>query len=108
MQFLLSVIDTATGSATSEEIAVITEFNNQLRSAGHWVFAGGLSAPSAAVIIDNREGTPVTTSGALHDSPTYLSGFWIIDAPNAEVAAELAAQASQACNRPVELRPLLG
>jgi hypothetical protein len=40
-------------------------------------------------------------------SPQYAAGFWIIDAPSAEVARELAAQGSRACNRIVEVRAFL-
>jgi len=38
----------------------------------------------------------------------YVSGFWLITAPDLDAARVLAAQGSKACNRKVELRPLLG
>ncbi|NBQ01552.1 MAG: hypothetical protein EBU45_05955, partial [Actinobacteria bacterium] len=41
-------------------------------------------------------------------SSLECAGFWIIDVPNQEIALELAARGSKACNRRVELRPLLG
>ena len=37
-----------------------------------------------------------------------FSGFWLIEANDLESARTLAFQGSKACNRKVELRPLLG
>ncbi len=54
MQYLVSVIDNNSGSATPAEMAAIDAFNDRLRAEGHWVFAGGLTAPSTATVIDNR------------------------------------------------------
>ena len=42
MQYLVSVIDDSTGSATPAEMAAIDVFNERLQAEGHWVFAGGL------------------------------------------------------------------
>jgi hypothetical protein len=35
-----------------------------------------------------------------------MAGFWIMDAPDLDVALKLAAEASQACNRRIEVRPM--
>jgi hypothetical protein len=48
MQYLASVIDDKTGSATPAEMAAIDAFNDRLEAEGHWVFAGGLNSPSTA------------------------------------------------------------
>jgi hypothetical protein len=54
MQYLVSVILDSAGLATPEEMAAIDVFNDRLQAEGHWVFAGGLAAPSSATVIDNR------------------------------------------------------
>ncbi len=108
MQYLISVIDDKTGSATSIEMAAIDAFNDRLRAAGHWVFAGGLGSPGKATVIDSRGGKAVLTDGPFLKSKEYVAGFWIIVAPNPDVALELAAEGSRACNRKVEVRPFLG
>ncbi len=108
MEFLLTVIDHQTGMATESEMADITAFNSRLKADGHWAFAGGLEPPSMAAVIDNRGGESVLTDGPLHQLDEYASGFWIVTAPDREVAHTLAAEASRACNRRVELRTLLG
>src|SRR5262245_20638213 len=104
---LVSVIDDQTGSATPTEMAAIDTFNNQLEADGHWVFAGGLASPSTATVIDNRNGEPVLTDGPFLESKEYLAGFWVIEAPDLDVALRLAAEGSKNCNRKVEVRPFL-
>jgi hypothetical protein len=108
MQYLVSVIDDRTGSATPTEMAAIDAFNHRLEAEGHWVFAGGLASPSTATVIDDRGGETVFTDGPFLESKEYLGGFWIIDAPDLDVALKLAAEGSKSCNRKVEVRPLLG
>ncbi|HEY8450667.1 MAG: YciI family protein [Micromonosporaceae bacterium] len=107
-QYLISVIDDTSGSATSDETAAIDAFNERLRADGHWVFAGGLAAPSTATVVDGRGEEPVFTDGPFLESKEYVAGFWIIKAPDLDVALRLSAEGSKACNRRVEVRPFLG
>ena len=107
MQYLFSVIDDTAGLATPDETAAISAFNDRLKAEGHWVFAGGLGAPSTATVIDNRGGEALFTDGPFVESKEYLAGFWIIEAADLDVALELAAEGSKHCNRKVEVRPLL-
>jgi hypothetical protein len=107
MQYLVSVIDDSTGSATPREAAAIDVFNERLQAEGRWVFAGGLGSPSTATVIDNRAGEAILTDGPFVESKEYLAGFWIIEAPDLDVALKLAAEGSKACNRKVEVRPFL-
>ena len=107
MQYLVSVIDDKTNSGTPEEMAAIDAFNARLVAQGNWVFAGGLASPGSATVIDNRGDEPVFTDGPFVESKEYLAGFWIIEAPDLDVALELAAEGSKHCNRKVEVRPFL-
>ena len=107
MQYLVSVIDDTAGLATPDEMAAIDAFNEGLKAEGHWVFAGGLAAPGTATVIDNRDGAAVFTDGPYLESKEYLAGFWIIQAPDLDVALKLAAEGSKHCNRKVEVRPFL-
>ena len=106
-QYLFSVLDDTTESATAEEMAAIDAFNEQLRAEGHWVFAGGLGSPSTATVVDGREGEALFTDGPFLESKEYVAGFWIIEAPDLDVALRLAALGSKQCNRRVEVRPFL-
>ena len=107
MQYLVSVIDDGTGPATPAEDAAIDVFNDRLQAEGHWVFAGGLGAPSSATVIDNRGEEAMVTDGPFLESKEYLAGFWIMEAADLDVALKLAAEGSKACNRKVEVRPFL-
>jgi len=108
MQYLISVIDDTAGLATPDEMATIDVFNERLQADGNWVFAAGVGAPSTATVIDNRGGASVVTDGPFVESKEYLAGFWVIEALDLDVALKLAADGSKACNRKVEVRPLLG
>ena len=107
MQYLVSVIDDTGDLATPDEQAAIDAFNDRLQAEGHWVFAGGLAAPSSATVIDNRGEEAMVTDGPFLESKEYLAGFWVIEAPDLDVAIELAAEGSRACNRKLEVRPFL-
>ena len=108
MKFVIFVIDDLTNSGTPAEMVEINAFNDGLRANGQWIFAGGLSAPSNGNVIDNRAGAGIETGKPLFDAKENFSGFWLIQAESIEVARKLAFAGSKACNRKVELRPLLG
>lgn len=107
MQYLISVIDDGTGPATPKQDAAIDALNDRLEAEGRWVFAGGLASPGTATVIDNRDGQAVFTDGPFVESKEYVAGFWIIEAPDLDVALELAAEGSKACHRKIEVRPIL-
>jgi hypothetical protein len=107
LRYLVSVIDDTAGLATPDEMTAIRAFNERLKAEGHWVFAGGLGAPSTATVIDNRGGEALFTDGPFVESKEYLAGFWIMEAADLDVALKLAAEGSKHCNRKVEVRPFL-
>ena len=106
-QYLISVLHDTTTLATVDEATTIDEFNDTLVAGGHWVFAGGLGFPDTATVIDARNGEAVLTDGPYIESKEFLAGFWVIEAPDLDVALRLATRGSAACNRRVEVRPFL-
>ncbi|CAN2181573.1 YCII-related [Candidatus Nanopelagicaceae bacterium] len=106
MRFLISVIDDLSNSGTPEEMVEIDAFNDKLRANNQFIFAWGLQEPSTATVIDNRKGANAETGKPLFDAKEHYSGLWMIEATDAETAKKLAFEASKACNRKVELRPL--
>ncbi|HEX4010134.1 MAG TPA: YciI family protein [Solirubrobacteraceae bacterium] len=107
MQYLVSVIDDTAGLATPDEDAAIDVFNERLQAEGHWVFAGGLADPGSATVIDNRGAEAIFTDGPFVESKEHVAGFWIMEAADLDVALKLAAEGSKACNRKIEVRPIL-
>ena len=105
MQYFMSVIADGTELAAPGEMEAIDAFNDKLRAGGYWVYANGLAEPNSATVIDGRAEEPIFTDGPFLESKEFLAGFWIIEAPNLDVALKLAAEGSKACNRKLELRP---
>jgi hypothetical protein len=106
MQFLVSVIDDKTNPGSTDRRPAISEFNERLVEGGYWLFAGGLAATESATVVDNRNGDqPVLTDGPFVETKEYLAGVWIWEVPDLDAALELAAEASQVCDRKIEVRP---
>ena len=107
MQYFVSVIDDQTDTASEDEMEAISAYNRGLREQGHWVFAAGLAAPGTATVVDGRGEEPVFTDGPFVETKEYVAGFWVLEAPDLDVALQLAAAGSRACHRRLEVRPFL-
>jgi hypothetical protein len=118
-QYLLSVhgpaeiYDTPTGGYESEEVMqaafeATARFNDKLQAEGYFVFAGGLGSPRSATTVDGQGEQPVFTDGPYAEAKEYMGGFWVIEAPDLDVALALAAEGSKACQGKVEVRPFQG
>jgi hypothetical protein len=59
-------------------------------------------------VVDGRGETPVVTDGPYLESKEVIGGFWVIEAPDLDVALRLAADGSRACRAKVEVRPFQG
>jgi hypothetical protein len=91
-----------------EAFAATDAFNEKLRADGYWVFAGGLQSASTATVVDGQGEEAVMTDGPYLETKELIGGFWVIDAPNLDVALKLAAEGSKACRGKVEVRPFEG
>lgn len=110
-QYLLSVqlVNDGTPPASPEEMQPTYEsvgaFNSRVQAAGAWVFAGGLHPPSTATVVRVQDGETLITDGPFAEGKEYIGGFWVIKAADLDAALTWAAQATQACGAPVEVRP---
>jgi hypothetical protein len=91
-----------------ESLAATGVFNEKLQADGYWVFAGGLEPASTATVVDGQGETPIMTDGPYLETKEVIGGFWVIDAPDLDVALRLAAEGSKACRGKVEVRPFQG
>lgn len=91
-----------------EAFAATGAFNDRLKAEGHWVFAGGLQSASTATVVDGQGETPVMTDGPYLETKEVIGGFWVVEAPDLDVALRLAADGSKACRGVVEVRPFGG
>ena len=109
-QYMLSV-HSVDGSAPPPPEAMqkayqdVASFNTELRSAGAWVFAGGLHPPSTATVVRVQDGDMLLTDGPFAEGKEHIGGFWVIRAEDLDAALAWAGQAAQACAAPVEVRP---
>lgn len=83
-------------------------FNDRLQAAGYFVFADGLAPATTATVVDGQGAEPVITDGPYLEAKEHLGGFWIIEAPDLDVALKLATEGSRACRGVVEVRPFGG
>ena len=102
--YLIFVIADFSKRSTPEEDLAIDEFNDRLRVAEKLIALGGLNTGR---VIDNRDDKKVDTGKPLFDAEENYCGFWLITASDLAEAERLAFEGSRACNRKVELRPLL-
>jgi hypothetical protein len=94
--------------AMEAAFAATDAFNEKLRADGYWVFAGGLEPATTATVVDAQGDAPVMTDGPYLETKEVIGGFWVIEAPDLDVALKLAAEGSKACGGKVEVRPFQG
>lgn len=80
-------------------------FNDKLVAEGYFVYADGLEPATTATVVDGQGDQPVITDGPYLQASEHLGGFWVITAPDLDVALQLAAEGSKACRGTVEVRP---
>jgi hypothetical protein len=107
MQYLVSVIDDLVVPGSTARMPAFDEFIQRLIDGGAWVFAGGVADPDAATVVDNRGEKPLFSDGPFVESKEYLAGVWVWEAPDLDAALRLAAEASEVCDRKIEVRPFV-
>jgi hypothetical protein len=111
-QYLLSVWhdDTYDLDFSSPEmqriLGQVNELNDELQRSGAWVFGAGLRPASSATVIRSAGGEVSMTDGPYAETKEQMGGFWVIEAPDLDLALEWATKAAAACEGPVELRPM--
>ncbi len=88
--------------------AQVGAFNDELTSAGAWVFGGGLHPASSATVVRATGGGLSMTDGPYAESKEVMGGFWVIEAADLDAALEWARKGAAACEGPVEVRPFQG
>jgi hypothetical protein len=88
-----------------EVMSELATLNDEMRSAGAWVFTGGLHAASTATVVRDRGGEVLMTDGPYTEGKEHVGGLWIIQAPDLDAALAWAAKAARATTLPIEVRP---
>jgi hypothetical protein len=80
----------------------------EMKSAGAWVFSGRLHEPDTATVVRMPEGEVLTTDGPFVESREHLGGFYIIEAQDLDAALAWASKVTDAIRAPIEVRPFAG
>ena len=82
-------------------------YTQGLQDAGVFVSGEPLEAPSTATTVAVRNGERVVTDGPFAETKEWLGGFYIIEAPDLDVALDHASGMPNIGYGHVEVRPLM-
>jgi hypothetical protein len=113
-QYLLSVHSVegeARDPMTEEEMRQMMErvgvLEEEMKSAGAWLFGGALHGPDTATVVRMADGEALTTDGPFAESKEHLGGFYIIEAEDLDAALGWASKVTAALTKPIEVWPFL-
>ena len=93
----------------------LTAFIAETKSAGAWVFNGGLHPPSTATVVRVRGGDALITDGPFMEGKEYIGGFVVLKGQELDVAVDWARRLARILTLPgrdaglaVEVRPFQG
>ncbi len=111
-QYLMSVYQPGGDPAPPEVLEPIARnldlLRQELKSAGAWVFSGGLHAPDTATVLRPRDGDVLMTDGPFTEGKEVLGGFTIIKAPDLDAALDWGRKMAEITGLPIEVRPFRG
>ncbi len=91
-------------AAFAAVIAAVDAFNAELKESGAFVFAGGLNPPSTAKTVDASSGEPRVLDEPFVEAPSYVGGFWVIEAADDAAAVVWTTKAALALQGRIEVR----
>ncbi len=79
----------------------------EIKAAGHYVFAGGLVEDGPIIAADATSGSLVFTDGPYAETKEWLGGLTIVDVPDEETARMWAGRIAEGCGWPQEVRRII-
>ena|SRR5215813_11230841 len=108
-QYLLSVYQPEGTPPPPEVLEKIMrdldDLREDMKSAGAWVFSGGLNSPGTATVLRPQGSEVLVTDGPFTEGKEYLGGFTIVAAPDLDAALEWGRKLAGATGLPIEVRP---
>jgi hypothetical protein len=110
-QYLLSVLQPEGGVPPAPEalqkiMRNVYALRDEMRTAGAWVFSGGLHAPSTATVLRPQNGDVLTIDGPYTEGKEHIGGLSIIKAPDLDAALAWGRKLAIATTLPIEVRPI--
>ena len=91
----------------TEVIAAMGAYNESMLKAGVMVGGDGL-APEPGLVVSFDETPPVVTDGPYGETKELFNGFWVLEVPTIEEAAEWARRAPLTPGNKIEVRRITG
>jgi hypothetical protein len=88
-----------------DQLARTAKVTDEMRSAGLWVFVGGLLPSHATTVVRPGNGTTTMTDGPYAETKEQLGGFWVIQCDDLDQVLAWAEKCALACGCPIEVRP---
>jgi hypothetical protein len=77
----------------------------EMKTAGAWVFNGGLYPASTATVVRLQAGEILMTDGPYAEGKEHIGGICIINAPDLDAALDWGRKLARAITLPIEVRP---
>jgi hypothetical protein len=107
-KYLLTSVEPAGPIPSDDELAAIIRdvdaLDQELRTAGLWVFAGGLEQPSQAKTLRHEGDDVVVHDGPFVETAEHVGGFTIVDVHDEAEAIGWARRFAVATGLPMEVR----
>ena len=88
--------------AVMKEVDALIE---ETKSAGVWVFNGGLHPPDTATVVTARGDDVLVTDGPYLEGKEHIGGFLVIEARDLDAALEWGRKTARVVRLPIEVRP---
>ncbi len=83
----------------------LAALRQEMKTAGAWLFSGGLHAPATATVVRLKDREVITTDGPYVEGKEHVGGFTIILVPDLDSALEWARKFARITTLPIEVRP---
>jgi len=109
-QYLLNVLQPTGGQRPAPEVLQkimrnVHAVREEMKSAGAWVFSGGLHEPSTATVLRPQNTDVLTIDGPFAEGKEYIAGLSIIKASDLDDALRWGRKLATATTLPIEVRP---
>jgi hypothetical protein len=85
----------------------IGALEEDMRSAGAWVFSGRFHGLDAATVVRSDGGQVLTTDGPFAEAKEHLGGFYVVEAEDLDAALAWGSKTAACIMRPIEVRPFM-
>ena len=97
--------DPSTEEEMQQFMGRVGVLEEEMKSAGVWLFGGALHEPDTATVVRMSDGEVLTTDGPFAETKEHLGGFYIIEAEDLDAALAWASKTTAAVSKPIEVRP---